>query len=118
MSTAWLRFAYACEFLLAVLAIFTLWSQVGGQGHLDLMAWYWKLVLGCGCSAAVVGLTSALMSHERILSRSVVAWAVVIVLLAAAMAAVTFYYHVHETIDEPDEDGATACYGVHRGAVT
>jgi glucan phosphoethanolaminetransferase (alkaline phosphatase superfamily) len=118
MSTAWLRFAYVCEFLLAVLAIFTLWSQVGGQGHLDLMAWYWKLVLGGGGSVAVVCLTAALMRQERGVSRSVVLWAVVIVVLAAAMAAVTFYYHVHEVIDEPDEEGATALCAGQRGTLT
>lgn len=108
MSTAWLRFAYLSEFLLAVIAVFTLWSQVGGQGHLDLMAWYWKLGLGCGSSAAVVGLTAALVTRERLLSRSVVLWSAAILLLAAAMGAITFYYHVHEVIDEPDEEGTTA----------
>lgn len=118
MSTAWLRFAYACEFLLAVLAVFTLWSQVGGQGHLDLMAWYWKLGLGGGACTAVVGLTSALVHEERVASRRAVRWAVAVVLIGVAMAAVTVYYHVHEAIDEPDEEGTTATYGHHSGLLT
>ena len=35
----YLRLAYATQFLIAVIAVFTLWSQVGGQSHLDLMPW-------------------------------------------------------------------------------
>jgi hypothetical protein len=34
---SWLRLGYAVEFLVALLAILNLWSEVGGQGHLDLM---------------------------------------------------------------------------------
>lgn len=108
MSTAWLRFAFICEFLLAVLAVFTLWSQIGGQGHLDLMPWYWKLGLGGGASVALVGLTAALMRQERLATRRVLWWSVVIVLLALGMAAVTVYYHLHEVIDETDEESTTA----------
>lgn len=109
MGTAWLRFAYACEFLLAVIASLTLWSEVGGQGHLDLMPWYAKLLLVCGISAAIVGLTAAIGREERMLNRRAVTWAVIIILLAVAMGGITFYYHLHENVDEPDEEGTTAC---------
>ena len=108
MSTAWLRFAYMCEFLLAVLAVFTLWSQIGGQGHLDIMPWYWKLALGGGASLALVRLTGALMNHERVISRPVLWWSIVVALLALGMAAVTVWYHLHEAIDDTDEDSTTA----------
>ena len=108
MYKGWQRFAYMCEFLLAVVAVFTLWSQVGGQGHLDLMAWYWKLLLGCGLSAAFVRLTDTLVNETRILSRHAIYWAAAVVLIAAAMAAVTLYYHLHEVDDESDEDSTTA----------
>jgi len=30
------------EFLIAIEMVFTFWSQVGGQYHLDLMFWPWK----------------------------------------------------------------------------
>jgi len=33
-----LRLAYATQFLIALIAVFVLWSQVGGQSHLDYMA--------------------------------------------------------------------------------
>lgn len=107
MSTAWFRFAFACEFLLAVVAVFTMWGQVGGQGHLDLMPWYWKFLLGCGLSAAVVGLTAVLVREDHTRSRRSVSWGLAVLALMAAMAAVTFYYHLHE-VDDSDEEGTTA----------
>lgn len=108
MNSGWLRFALVCEFLLAIVAVFTLWSQVGGQGHLDMMTWQVKLLLGAGLSAALVGMTAALMTSERVLSRRVVVWTVLAVLLAVAMGLVTMYYHVHEATDDSDEESSTA----------
>jgi len=46
----WMRFAYTIEFLLALIAIVILWTQVGGQGHMDLLPWYTKL--SCVLAAA------------------------------------------------------------------
>ena len=43
-----LRLAYITQFLVALIAIFVFWAQVGGQGHLDLLPWYVKLALGTG----------------------------------------------------------------------
>lgn len=108
MNTAWLRLAYAFEFLLATVAVFTLWSQIGGQGHLDMMAWYIKLVLGVGMSVAIVKMTIATMEHERAWNRSSLLWLALILAFAAAMAAVTIYYHVNESNEEQDEEGTTA----------
>lgn len=108
MHSGWLRFALVCEFLLAVIAVFTLWSQVGGQGHLDLMTWYWKLLLGGGLSLTVVLLTRSLVEGERWLTRGVVTWALLAVLLVAGMALVTMYYHAHEATEEGDEESTTA----------
>ena len=38
-----LRAVYVLIFLVALLATYTIWAQAGGQAHLDLMPWYWKL---------------------------------------------------------------------------
>jgi len=43
-----LRLAYATQFVIALIAVFVLWSEVGGQVHLDLMPWYFKLAFGAG----------------------------------------------------------------------
>jgi hypothetical protein len=111
MQTPWLRLAYAAEFLIAVIAVFTGWSQVGGQGHLDIMAWYWKLGLGLGMSWAIVRMTAAAMRSPRALNRQSLAWFIVILGIAAAMAAVTVYYHLNEEIEEPqEEEGVTATW--------
>ena len=108
MNTAWLRLAYAIEFLLATVAVFTLWSQIGGQGHLDMMAWYFKLMLGIGMSIAIVKMTMAAVQHERAWNQASALWFAVILAFAAAMVAVTIYYHVNEPNDDQDEEGTTA----------
>ncbi len=110
MTTAWVRFAYACEFLLASIAVFDLWSQIGGQAHLDMMPWYWKLLLGCGVAVATVGLTAALVRNARIVNRSTVIWASILLAFTLGMGAVTYYYHLHESLDEsaPSEEDTTA----------
>jgi len=108
MNTAWLRLAYAFEFLLATVAVFTLWGQIGGQAHLDMMAWYFKLVLGVGMSIAVVRMTMAAARQERAWNQAALLWLALILLFAAAMAAVTIYYHVNEPNDEQDDEGTTA----------
>ena len=54
-----LRLAYTTQFLIALIAVFTLWSEVGGQGHLDLMPWYANAALGAGAALATVNATAA-----------------------------------------------------------
>src|SRR5258708_6718448 len=60
-----LRLAYITLFLIALLTVFTLWSQVGGQGHLDLVPWYVKLVLGTGAAFAIARAAAAAVAGER-----------------------------------------------------
>jgi hypothetical protein len=101
MNTQWVRIAYVCVFLLAVLTVFSAWSQIGGQGHLDLIAWYWKLTLGCGFSASVVGLADAISSDSKAVSRRSAIWMVVVLLFAGAIGAVTYHSHLNEAVEEP-----------------
>src|SRR5579862_1259339 len=110
-SIAWLRLAYAFEFLLALLAILTLWSEVGGQGHLDMMPWYTKLVCLMASAWCSVRLTAALVEERRIWNRRTLVWLSGLILVATAMAAITYYYHLREGTDEQDsEETATAMY--------
>jgi len=105
---SWLRMAYALEFLIALIAIFTVWSQVGGQGHMDLLPWYIKL--GCSLSLAwcSVRFTAALVEHERAWNPHTLVWFTGMILIALAMGGITYYYHLHEVPDEPDTDDTTS----------
>jgi hypothetical protein len=109
MNAVWLRLVYIVEFLVAIPAVYTLWSQVGGQGHLDLMPWYWKLLLGGGASWAIVRLTAAIIERESPWTFRSMSWMIAVLAFALSMAAVTYYYHLHEAPEEPgQEDGTTA----------
>ena len=108
-SIAWLRLAYAFEFLLALLVSLTLWSEVGGQGHLDMMPWYTKLVCLMASAWCSVRLTAGLVEERKIWNRRTLVWLSGLILVATAMAAITYYYHLHEDTDEQDsEETATA----------
>ena len=100
------RLLYAIEFLIALLATYTVWSEVGGQEHLDMMAWYWKLLLGVAISVAAVKATAAAVSGERAWNARTLRWLSVILALAVACGALTYYYHVNEPPPEEDEDAA------------
>jgi hypothetical protein len=104
MNTQWVRVAYVCVFLLAALAVFSAWSQIGGQGHLDLVPWYWKLTLGCGLSASIVGLTDAISSESKLVTRRSAMWMLVVLLVAGAMGAVTYHSHLNEAVEEPGSE--------------
>ena len=107
MNAVWLRLVYIIEFLVAVPAVYTLWSQVGGQGHLDLMPWYWKLALGCAAGLAIVRLSAAVISQERVVTLRSFTWMVCVLMVAVAMGMVTYYYHLHEATEETDQEDAT-----------
>jgi len=98
------RLFYAIEFLIALIATFEVWSQVGGQGHLDMMAWYWKLGLGVGIAFATVKATAAAVSQPRIWNGRTLRWVSVILALSLACGAVTYYYHLNEPPPEDEND--------------
>ena len=98
-----LRVAYMLEFLVAQLAILEVWSQVGGQNHLDLMPWYTKLSLTMGLALVTVAGTVSAVSHERAWNAKTIACLALGLMLAGAMGGVTLYYHLHES----DEAGSS-----------
>lgn len=105
-----LRIAYVCEFLLALLAISVVWSQVGGQDHLDLMPWYDKFVLIFVLALVTVVGTVAAVSRERAWNGIAIACLAMAVLILCAMGAVTYYYHVHEDQDQDTDNTAGVAY--------
>src|SRR3982074_2219529 len=100
----WLRLAYAFEFLLALIAALMLWSQVGGQGHMDLLPWYVKLVCIVAIGWATVRFTAAMVEGEHAWNRRSQAWLAGVILLALVMGGITYYYHLHEVTEEQEND--------------
>lgn len=100
----WWRLAYAIEFLLAITAATILWSEVGGQVHLDMMPWYLKLAALLALAWSAVRFTMALVNDPAPWNRIALRWLVAMILIAGAMFAITMYYHLHEPADDSDED--------------
>ena len=116
MPQHFLRIVYIGEFLIAILAILSLWSQVGGQGHLDLMPWYLKLGLTCGLALITVMATAAAISQPDAWNAKAIAFVILALLVACAMGTVTYYYHLHEN-DEDNDDANPGVAGPARPGV-
>jgi len=99
-----LRLAYTTQFLLALIAVFFLWSEVGGQSHLDLMPWYLKLLLGGGAAFCAVKATAAAVSHPGAWNSATLKWFGLMLALLAGCGLAAYYYHVYGESDEDNED--------------
>lgn len=104
VAASWLRLAYAVEFLIALIAILNVWSEIGGQGHLDLMPWHIKLACIVGLAWCCVKFTAGLVEQSSIWTRRTVTWFVCMLLFGIAMGGITYYYHLHEEPEEDDEN--------------
>ena len=103
MDKRLLRPLLAAELLVAIIAVFTLWGQVGGQYHLELMFWAWKLGIGLAGAALAVAITASLVHSEGEFTRRVLLQCSLLIVLAVVAGVVTYYYHVNEPQDQ-DED--------------
>ena len=96
------RLLLITEFLVAVQVLFTFWSQVGGQSHLDLMYWPWKFGLSLFATALIVAISAG--------RRTSLALALLILTLMTA-GVVTYYYHLNEpTEQDPEVQDTPAAY--------
>ena len=100
-----LRLAYATQFLLALIAVLLLWSEVGGQSHLDLMPWYIKLGLAAGAALTTVKATAAAVGGQTAWNGKTLRWFGLTLLLLAACALATYYAHLYGETDEDDNQG-------------
>src|SRR5271165_125843 len=89
-----LRLAYTSQFLIALIAVFVLWSQVGGQSHLDLMPWYLKLGLGAGTALAAVKATAASVSREHAWNGRTLRWLGIMLTLLVGCGLASYYCHL------------------------
>ncbi len=92
------------EFLIALEVIDTSWSEVGGQYHLDLMYWPWKLGIGLISAWLITIITANLVSHEGHITAKVIVYSSLLFLVLTTAGVVTWYYHLHEPADQQDED--------------
>jgi hypothetical protein len=99
-----LRLAYATQFLLAIIAVFVLWSEVGGQSHLDLMPWYLKLALGGGAAFAVVKATAAAVGGQPAWNGRTLRWVGILLALLICCGLSSYYVHLYGEQDEDDQD--------------
>lgn len=105
MTAKLLRLVYAFEFLVALVAIFTAWSEIGGQAALDLMHWGWKLGLSIALAAAIVFYTAAVVAADSLWSFRSSRWLMIIVVVMLVIGVVTYYYALQVDTGEPDETG-------------
>jgi hypothetical protein len=106
-----LRLAYATQYLIALIVMLLLWSQVGGPDHFDLTPWYFKLVLTAGAAFAIVKATAAAVSRESAWNLGTVRWLGVLVVILIACGMVTLWVH-RNLEDDPSgqEDTSTASF--------
>jgi drug/metabolite transporter (DMT)-like permease len=110
MTPRYLRIVFFSEFLLAVIAIFTAWSEIGGQAVLDAMPWGWKSGLGLGLAAVCVAYSVALASADSVWNTRTAKWLALILVLVGAMGVVTFYYALQVQNEPPDEQDTSATF--------
>ena len=92
------------EFLIALESVYTVWSEVGGQYHLDLMFWPWKLGIALVAATLVVGITANLARHEGSVTRRALLLFSLLIATGIAAGVVTYYYHLNEPTDDDDQD--------------
>jgi hypothetical protein len=103
-----LRLAYTTQFLIALMAVFVAWSQVGGQSHLDLLPWSVKLALGLAAAYCVVRATAAAVSGDHAWNGQTVRWLGLTLAVLAACGYATYYAHLNlEESDESDQQQDT-----------
>ena len=103
-----LRLAYVALFLIALIAVFVAWDEVGGQSHLDALPWSVKLSLGAGAAFAAAKATSEAVAHDRAWNAATVKWCAILLFLLIGCGMASRYSHIYLEDDEPtDEESAT-----------
>jgi hypothetical protein len=109
-----LRLAYATQFLIALIAVYVLWSQVGGQAHLDLLPWTVKLGLGLAAAYCMVRATAASVGGDRAWTPQTLRWLTLTLAVLGACGFATYYAHLNlEDNDESDQQQDTTISRLH-----
>jgi hypothetical protein len=107
MPKSVLRAFLIVEFLIALQVVFTVWSEVGGQYHIDLMFWPWKLGVSFIAATLIVAITASVIRAPGdgvgSLPRKVWIYAAMLFATLAVAGIVTYYYHVNEPSDDEED---------------
>jgi hypothetical protein len=97
-----LRLAYITQFLIALITIFVMWGQVGGQSHLELLPWFVKLGLGVAAAYAVVRATQAAVAGPRGWNAQSVRWLGIALVFLFLCGMASYFAHMYLEDDEQD----------------
>lgn len=98
------RLAYTTQFLIALIAVFFVWEEVGGPYHLDLMPWWLKLTLGTGVAYACVRATAAAVAGSVAWNSGTVKWCALMLTLMGGCLVANYYCNVYGE-EEDQQDG-------------
>ncbi|MEO8024960.1 MAG: hypothetical protein ABI823_00720, partial [Bryobacteraceae bacterium] len=88
-----------------VLVTYTIWPQAGGQGHLDLMPWYWKLAPPFAFSYAITRACIAAGENPNGWNRASAWWLAAALFIAGLIGGLTYYYHLQESQEIESDEG-------------
>ena len=112
MPNRYLRALLVVEFLIALQAVWTFWTEVGGQYHLDLMYWAWKFGLSLAAALLIVVITADLVRSDGAGRKKIWLYGSLLAATIAVAGLVTYYYHLHEPSDDNTDDQATSITGI------
>lgn len=104
MPKRYLRPLLIVEFLIALQAFYALWAQVGGQYHLDLMFWPWKLGIGLAGAGLITAITASILQNDGEITRRALMLGSLLLVTLGTAGIVTYYYHLNEPTDPQDEE--------------
>jgi hypothetical protein len=104
MPARFLRPLLIFEFLLSLQVVFTCWSQIGGQYHLDLMFWPWKMGLGGAAALLITAITANIIQADGAIKKRCWIYGSLLLATIALAGMVTYYYHLNEPVDEENPD--------------
>jgi|SRR5450432_3939119 hypothetical protein len=108
MPLSWFRAAWCALYLLALIAVLALWREAGGESHLELTPWFYRLVFPLVAAGAITGVAvSAANSNAGFWNPRSIAWLGLLMIAALAMAAATYEAHLHENDTTEDDDPKT-----------
>jgi hypothetical protein len=117
MTPKYLRIILLSEFLVAVIAVFTAWSEIGGQATLDVMPWGWKFGLGIGLPVVFVAYSAALLAGDSIWNARSAKWLALIIVLLLGMGVVTYYYVLQVENSESGQEQENSAVSLQSHAV-